>query len=149
MILKNPYDVVRSTLIRRKFKSVGKNTSIAPDVTVGDGKSIIIGDNCCINQYVSLIGKGGLTIGDNTHISSYSAVLTGFLDFKTRKHKYKPITIGSDVWIASHSIIGAGVIIGRGSIIGANSTVLHDIPALVFAVGSPAKVKRKLVKGLE
>ena len=147
MKTKNPLDVIRATLTRKKIKHLGTTSVIAPTAKVFDGENITIGEDSHINDFVILSAKGGIIIGDNVHISNHSAILTEFLDFKIpRKHKYKKITIGSNVWIASHVVVGAGVTIGRNSVIGASSTVLSNIPANVFAVGSPAKVKRKLKK---
>ena len=51
------------------------------------------------------------------------------------------ITIGSDVWIGTQSVIISGAQIDTGAVIGANSVVNSHIPPYAIAVGSPAKVK--------
>lgn len=51
-----------------------------------------------------------------------------------------PISIGNDVWIASHVVIGSGANIGDGAVIGANSVVVGNVPPYAVAVGSPARV---------
>ncbi len=53
-----------------------------------------------------------------------------------------PITIGNDVWIASHVVIGSGATIGDGAVIGANSVVLGTVPPYAIVAGSPAKLLR-------
>jgi acetyltransferase-like isoleucine patch superfamily enzyme len=47
-------------------------------------------------------------------------------------------------WIGANSILLPGVTIGRNSVVGACSVVLKSIPDGVIAVGSPARVVRKV-----
>lgn len=58
----------------------------------------------------------------------------------------KPITIGSNCWIASNVTITGGVNIGEGCVIGAGSVVTKDIPAGYIAYGNPCKPIRKITK---
>ncbi|RYZ28778.1 MAG: sugar O-acetyltransferase, partial [Sphingobacteriales bacterium] len=53
-------------------------------------------------------------------------------------------TIGDDCWIGGGSVICPGVTIGARCVIGAGSVVTKDIPDDSLAVGSPARVIRKL-----
>jgi acetyltransferase-like isoleucine patch superfamily enzyme len=50
------------------------------------------------------------------------------------------VTIEDDCWIASNSIILAGVTVGKGSVIGAGSVVTKDVPAFSIVAGNPAKI---------
>lgn len=56
-----------------------------------------------------------------------------------------PVTIGDDCWIGGNVIILGGVTIGDGCTIGAGAVVTRDIPAYSVAVGSPAKVVKKVL----
>ena len=56
----------------------------------------------------------------------------------------KPITIGDDCWIGGNTTIMPGVTIGKGCTIGAGSVVTRDIPEFSVAIGSPAKVVKKV-----
>lgn len=58
----------------------------------------------------------------------------------------KPITIGSNCWIASNVVITGGVTIGEGCVIGAGSVVTRDIPANSLAAGNPCKVIREITE---
>ena len=60
------------------------------------------------------------------------------------KHKIGKIHIKKGAHIGVGTIILPNVVIGRGSIIGAGSVVTKDIPDYSIAVGSPAKVIRKI-----
>jgi len=54
------------------------------------------------------------------------------------------VTIGNDCWIGGKVVIMPGVTIGNGSTIGAGSVVTRDIPPFSVAVGSPARVIKKV-----
>ena len=56
----------------------------------------------------------------------------------------KPITIGSDCWLASNVVVCGGVTIGEGCVIGAGSVVTRDIPPHSLAFGNPCRVIRQL-----
>ncbi|VXC43441.1 Antibiotic acetyltransferase [Sphingomonas sp. 8AM] len=56
--------------------------------------------------------------------------------------RYRPITIGNDVWIGEGAFVRRGVTIGDGAIIGARSVVMKDVPPYAIVAGSPAKVIR-------
>lgn len=56
------------------------------------------------------------------------------------------VKIGKNCWIGGQSIILPGVTIGNNVTIGAGSTVTRDIPDNSVAVGSPARVIKKLGK---
>jgi acetyltransferase-like isoleucine patch superfamily enzyme len=59
-------------------------------------------------------------------------------------HSKGAIEIEDMVWIGDGVFISSNVKIGKNSIIGANSVVTHNIPSYSIAVGSPAKVIRKI-----
>ena len=54
------------------------------------------------------------------------------------------VHIGNNVWVGRNVCIMPGVHIGDGAVIGANSVVTHDISAFSIAVGTPARVIKKV-----
>ncbi len=56
----------------------------------------------------------------------------------------KGVTIGNDCWIGGNTVILPGVTIGDGVTIGASSVVTKDISSFSIAVGSPARVIKKV-----
>lgn len=56
----------------------------------------------------------------------------------------KPVTIGSDVWVAGGVIILPGVTIGDGCTVGAGSVVTRDVEPYTVVAGNPAKVIKRL-----
>ncbi len=111
---------------------------------VGDPKNIKIGKNCRLNQGVFINARDRIIIEEGVHISPYSQIHTGALDFKTKKHIKKPVLIKKNAWIASGVIISPGVTIGENAVIGANSTVISDVEPDSFYGGVPAKHIRKI-----
>lgn len=57
-----------------------------------------------------------------------------------------PVVIGDDCWIGGNVSILPGVTIGNGCTIGAGSVVTKSIPAYSVAVGSPARVIKKVAE---
>lgn len=56
----------------------------------------------------------------------------------------KEVKIGNDCWIGGNTVILPGVTIGDGVTVGASSVVTRDIPSYSTAVGSPARVVKRL-----
>lgn len=113
---------------------------------------ITIGNNLSINENVFLQGRGGITIGDNVTLSYGSIVLTESLDaknykttFKDRKHIYRPVIIGDDVWVCANVTITPGTRISKGIIISAGSVVKGELDR-EFSIysGNPATFVKKL-----
>lgn len=54
------------------------------------------------------------------------------------------MTIGDDSYIGINAVIVGNIKIGRHCVIGANSVVTKDVPDYCVAVGSPAKVIKRI-----
>lgn len=54
--------------------------------------------------------------------------------------EYKPITIGSDVWIGARVIVLDGVMVGHGAVLAAGAVVTKNVPPYAIVGGVPAKV---------
>lgn len=106
---------------------IGHNTSIMANVVISCG--VTIGSHCVIlpNTVVSHDSVVGdyCCIGSNVSVSG-------------------SVHIGTNCYIGSGTKLREDIAIGAGTLVGLGSNVLSDIPAGVIAVGSPAKVIRKL-----
>ncbi len=56
----------------------------------------------------------------------------------------RPVTIGDDCWVGGNVTIMPGVTIGKGCTIGAGSVVTRDVPDFSVAMGSPARVVKRV-----
>ena len=118
------------------------------------------GKGCYANFNLTILDCCPVTIGDNVFIGTGVSLVTPVHPFLseernmylnergilTDKEYAKPITIGSNCWIASNVTVCGGVTVGDNTVIGAGSVVTRDIPSGVLAAGNPCKVIRKLTE---
>jgi acetyltransferase-like isoleucine patch superfamily enzyme len=89
-------------------------------------------------------------IGDHVTITFGVRFVThdgGVWVFRDRERDidiFRPIIIGSNVFIGINSILMPGVTVGDNCVIGAGSVVTRDIPANTVAIGAPARPIRDL-----
>ena len=139
----------RQDVMRRLFKSVGKNVWIEPDFRCEFGKNITIGDDVYINFGCVILDCGQICIGNNTLIGPNVGLFSGNHTTDAEERAAgglvpKPITIGSRVWLCGNVTVTPGVSIGDDTIIGAGSVVTRDIPSGVIAAGNPCRVIRQI-----
>lgn len=152
LLSKIPYTLgikVRNLVLKRLLNHVGVGTHVSTGVRLLYPKGITLGDNVGIPRDVTLDGRGGLQIGDDTIIGFESIVLTSThiskdKDIPVRKQGmfHAPVRIGKNVWTGARVIILPGVTIGDCAIIGANSMVDKDVPANTIYGGVPARLIR-------
>ena len=122
------------------FTSIGKNSYANFNFTCVDCAPITIGENVFIGPNVSLLTPvHPLCWQDRNSYEKPDGTLTD-------KEYAKPITIGSNCWIAGNVTICGGVTIGEGCVIGAGSVVTRDIPPNSLAVGIPCRVIREITE---
>lgn len=90
-----------------------------------------------------------ITIGDRVqfgpNVSIYTAThSTSILSRRKFVEFGLPVSIGDDCWIGGNVVILPGVTIGEGCTIGAGSVVTRDVENLSVAVGSPARVVKRV-----
>jgi acetyltransferase-like isoleucine patch superfamily enzyme len=129
------YRKIRPFLWRVMGAKVGKDVYIGSEVWADIGNTYLI------------------SIEDGVHIANRCFLLCHQRDFSNYfiGDKYsnlpytrKPIILKAGCLLGSGVKILPGVTIGEGSIIGAGSVVTRDIPSWSVAIGSPAKVVKKI-----
>lgn len=126
-----------------KIRVYGKFTAVNP-------KGIRLGTNVAINEGVFLLGRTGITIGNDVVLSARCMLMDAGLSLDEggpmveRAHADKPITLEDGVWIGAGAIILAGVTIGANSVVGAGSVVTRNVPPNTLVAGNPARVLRQL-----
>lgn len=118
---------------------IGRNTSLwGPNIDIYSMLNPVrIGSFCSIARNVSMQEYNHRMDRCSTYFFSSNVFGEGMAqDIESRG----PITIGNDVWIASHVVIGSGATIGDGAVIGANSVVMGNVPPYAIVAGSPARV---------
>ena len=104
-----------------------------------------IGEDCHFNG-TTVLGRGGLTIGNHFHSGLNLVILTDTHNFRSEVLPYDdtfikgPVSIGDHVWVGVNVTILPGVRVGDRAIIGAGSVVTKDVPSSVIVGGNPAAV---------
>lgn len=114
-------------------------------VRIGEGSEV--GERCRISIANSLkIGKKVL-LSPNVYITDcdheYRNVVVPVID-QGIVQKGQKVSIGDGSYIGINAVIVGNVEIGKHCVIGANSVVTKDVPDYSVAVGSPAKVIKKI-----
>jgi maltose O-acetyltransferase len=151
-------DQDRERVLSELVPEKGANVFLQGPVQFDYGCFTTIGDNSYANFNLTCVDCCPVTIGDNVFMGPNVSLLTPVhpLRFEDRnlyrrgdgiltdREYARPITIGSNCWIAGNVTVCGGVTIGEGSVIGAGSVVTRDIPSGVFAAGVPCRVIREI-----
>ena len=137
--------------------SIGKNSHIENHVTCTGFQqgSITIGANCYIGIGSVLDWSADITIGDYVHIAgpaasfwTHSSVFHALGSKPLTDHSCKitgPISIGSNSWIGSGTVVYPGISIGHHSVILPNTVVHRDVADYCVIGGNPGKLIRKVM----
>ncbi len=146
-IIINDYVIFERYSIIECFKHYGKQSF--------HNAKISIGNHCNIGEYNHITAINGITIGDgvltgrfvlisdNSHGNSCGCQSNIRPAMRNLESKGE-IVIGNNVWLGDKVTVLSGVHIGNNVIIGANSVVTKNIPSNCIAVGSPAKIIKKI-----
>jgi len=108
---------------------------IGRGVTVGEGTVVMAG--VVVNADTSLgehaIINTGATVDHDCRVDAFAHIGPG-------SHLCGGVTVGRDTFICAGVTVVPNIRIGHTVIVGAGSTVLHDLPDDVTAVGTPARI---------
>jgi acetyltransferase-like isoleucine patch superfamily enzyme len=109
----------RCMLGRHIFEHLGAGVKIHHGVDLTYGYNLSIGDGAVIRQRALLNDRGGITIGKNAIIGSYSRIFSFWHDAADyEKIRLQPTFVGDGAHLASHSIVLAGQNVAPGQSIG-------------------------------
>ena len=118
-----------------------------------DKHSTVVG-NLLIGKHVKLTQRGGcyiqgfgkIFIGDYVEIAQNCIIISSNHSLINQAENIKKETIiGDHCWIASNSMIMAGVVLGRRTVVAAGSVVTKSFPdGFVLIGGNPAKVIKEI-----
>jgi len=109
----------RCMLGRHIFEHLGSGVKIHHGVDLTYGYNLSIGDGAVIRQRALLNDRGGITIGKNAIIGSYSRIFSFWHDAADyEKIRLQHTVIGDGAHIASHAIVLAGQNVAPGASVG-------------------------------
>lgn len=142
-------DDARDDALRDLLGAFGAGSNIRPPFRCELGFQTFLGDRVFANFGLVVLDTARVTLGDDTQLGPGVQLLTAThpLEPGPRRERWESgeaITVGRNVWLGGGVIVCPGVTIGDDTVVGAGSVVTRDLPAGVLAVGSPARVVRRL-----
>ncbi|KAF3909560.1 hypothetical protein AA313_de0205241 [Arthrobotrys entomopaga] len=139
----------REVLLKQMLGGVGKAPFMEPPINIDYGCNTIIGDDFYSNFNLVILDCGIVKIGNRVMFGPFVSIFaatheTGVQSRRDGIEYARGVTIGDDCWIGGNTTIMPGVNIGKGCTIGAGSIVTKDIPDWSVAIGSPARVVKKV-----
>lgn len=120
-------------LVNRRARVVGIDLRVNGEIQVNKFSGLVIGQNVHIGAGAHLDCRGGLFIGNHTHVSRNLTVFSVNHDYEGDLIPYddaliaKPVIIEDGVWIGMNVNILPGVIIGKGAIVSMGTTITKDV----------------------
>ena len=156
----------QARLLRVPIYRSGTKFQYGEGLTMGRGcridtnpkfKSLKIGKNARIGDYVHINADLNIEIGDNVLMASkifISDANHGNYNGEHQSFPYEnpsqrelfcnPVKIGDNVWIGENVVILPGTVIGNGCIVGANSVLSKSVyPDNCIIAGTPGKVLKR------
>lgn len=137
-----------AAVTRQLLPNSAADVYVEPPFYCDYGNLIYAQEGVFINFGCTILDGGGVYIGRHTLIAPSVNIFTAGhpldADERDRWEYCKPVRIGERCWIGGGVTICPGVTIGDRVVIGAGATVTADIPSDSLAVGTPARVIRKL-----
>lgn len=109
------------------YAILGRGLIIKNGVTINAGA--VVGDNVAINEGTCI--SHDVVLGESCQIAGMTAINGN-------------CKIGDTVYVATNVSIKEGITIGRNSVIGMGAVVSKNIPENVVAVGTPARIIKKI-----
>ncbi|KAF4830660.1 putative acetyltransferase [Colletotrichum siamense] len=140
---------LKTESLAKMVGKLGAGTFVEAPFIVDYGCNVIFGKNCFANFNMTILDVSLVTIGDRVQFGPNVSIYTAGHDTSVLSRikfvEYGlPVTIEDDCWIGGGVTIMPGVTIGRGTTVGSGAVVTKSLPAYSVAVGSPAKVIKKL-----
>ena len=134
------------TLINRNLK-LGRGVCIYPGCMFFGNGPIVIGDNVDIGNDTVIYSSedAGVSIGENTLIAAQCYIIDtdhgmrADEPIRSQQNTSKPVSIGSDCWLAANVTVLKGSEIGDGAVIGAKSLVKGTVEPYSINVGIPCR----------
>jgi len=108
-------------------------------IAAAAGHPITIGAFCSVAGFVAMTSGNHPLATPATYATRNGPFAGVFADVPSEGGA---ITVGPDVWVASHAVVMAGVSVGAGAVIAAGAVVTRDVPPYAIVAGVPARVVR-------
>ncbi len=148
------YKSSMTSLCKKKFHFFGKNADFRAGAYAVTCSQISIGENVVVrpgtmlfaDEYEKIIIEDNVMMGAGVHfyVNNHKFDRTDIPIIEQGYYPSKQIRVKEGAWIGANSIILPGVTIGQNSVVGAGSIVTKNVPDFSVAVGSPAKIIKRI-----
>ncbi len=148
---KIPSRTFRKACLKLGGAKICKKTVIYRNTEVLKPRGLKVGYRSQIGWHSLLDSRGGLEIGNNVVIASYTKIIGGTHDINSKDFKgtVKKTVIKDRAWICTNAIILPGITIGEGAVVAAGAVVTKDVPAFCVVAGNPAKIIKERNKDID
>jgi putative colanic acid biosynthesis acetyltransferase WcaF len=139
------FSPLRVAALRLMGAKIAPRCLILPGVKVLMPWNLVMQDHVAIGRHVDVYNFAPVTIKRQTVISQDVYLCTGSHDFRASSMPltYRPITIGSECWLAAGVFVCPGVDIADGVVVGARSVVTKSIQEPWSVHGGNPSVRMK------
>lgn len=129
--------------------TIGSNTSIDRlcEIIIEENSSLMIGDNVFVGSHANFRVTGEIVIGDDCRIAQFVSLINGSYGFEERgrlireqPYENGTVFVGEDVWLGLSVVVLPNTRIERGAVIGAGTIVSKDVAEYSIVVGHPQRV---------
>jgi hypothetical protein len=122
-----------------RFEDFG-TTTIMLGTEVWSPRRLRLGAGTVVGRWCLLDARGGLTIGRNVNVSSYTRFMTAkhMVDSLEFAAQLDEIHVGDRAWIAMGATVLGGAHIGSGAVVAAGAVVTKPVEAFTIVGGVPA-----------
>jgi acetyltransferase-like isoleucine patch superfamily enzyme len=127
-----------------------RSTTVMLGTEVWSVGRLEIGARTVVGRHCLLDARGGIRIGRDVNITSYTRMMTAkhLIDDPDFDAVYEPIVIGDRAWIAMGATILGGVTVGEGAVVAAGAVVTSDVEPYAVVGGTPARKLRERSRDL-
>lgn len=119
---------------------IGHNARIHGSAKVWLPGNLSLGDNVLIGPGVRLYNQGRISIGAGTVISQRAHICASTHDLRDPLFQLvlRPVTIGTQCWVAAEAFVGPGVTMDDRAVLGARGALFSAAAADSVYAGNPA-----------
>ena len=140
----------RRLVLRAFGAQVGAGARVHGSVSIWLPANLALGDQVLIGPGVRLYNQGHISIGAKSVISQRAHLCASTHDLSDPlfQLELRPVTIGSQCWVAAEAFVGPGVTMGDRAVLGARGALFGDAEPDGVYGGNPAVfVKPRQLRG--
>jgi len=136
-----PLHAWRRLVLKMFGAKVARSARVHASVSVWLPANLELGENALIGPGVRLYNQGRIVIGARTVISQRAHICASTHDLRDPQFQLllRPVTIGSQCWVAAEAFVGPGVTMHDQSVLGVRGALFEDAVAGGVYSGNPAQ----------